>query len=60
VINPELNTKAPAVVAFLKKLSWKPEEIGAVMLAVEGGAKPEAAAEKWIADNPARVAGWLA
>lgn len=60
VINPNLNTKAPAVVAFLKKLSWKPEEIGAVMLAVEGGAKPDAAAEKWIADNPARVAGWLA
>lgn len=60
VINPGLHTKAPSVVAFLKKLSWKPEEIGAVMLAVEGGAKPEAAAEKWIADNPARVAGWLA
>lgn len=59
VINPALNTKAPAVVAFLKKLSWKPEEIGAVMLAVEGGAKPDAAAEKWIADNPARVASWL-
>jgi len=60
VINPGLNTKAPAVVALLKKLSWKPEEIGAVMLAVEGGAKPDAAAEKWIVDNPARVAAWLA
>lgn len=60
VINPNLNTKAPAVVAFLKKLSWTPEEIGAVMLAVEGGAKPEAAAEKWVSDNPARVASWLA
>lgn len=59
VINPNLNTKAPEVVAFLKKLSWKPEEIGSVMLAVEGGAKPAAAAEKWIADNPERVAGWL-
>lgn len=59
VIHPALNTKAPAVVAFLKKLSWKPEEIGGVMLAIEGGAKPDAAAEKWIADNPARVATWL-
>ena len=47
------------MVAFLKKLSWKPEEIGSVMLAVEGGAKPAAAADQWIADNPARVAGWL-
>ena len=59
VINPGLNTKAPAVVAFLKKFSWKPEEIGAVMLAVEGGAKPAEAAEKWMNDNAARVSGWL-
>ena len=59
VINPGLNTKAPAVVSFLKKFSWKPEEIGAVMLAVEGGAKPAEAAEKWMNDNAARVAGWL-
>lgn len=58
VINPGLNAKAPSVVAFLKKFSWKPEEIGAVMLAVEGGSKPAAAAEKWIADNAARVAEW--
>ena len=59
VINPGLNTKAPAVVAFLKKFSWKPEEIGAVMLAVEGGANPAEAAEKWMNDNAARVSSWL-
>lgn len=59
VINPGLNAKAPDVVAFLKKLSWKPEEIGAVMLAVENGDKPAAAAGKWIAENAARVQGWL-
>lgn len=58
VINPGLNAKAPSVVAFLKKFSWKPEEIGAVMLAVEGGSKPAAAAEKWMADNAARIAEW--
>lgn len=58
VINPGLNAKAPSVVAFLKKFSWKPEEIGAVMLAVEGGSKPAAAAEKWMNDNAARVAEW--
>jgi len=59
VVNPGLQTKAPAVYAFLGKLSLKPEEIGAVMLAVEGGAKPAAAADKWIVDNPGRVQGWL-
>lgn len=59
VVNPGLKTKAPPVYAFLQKLSWKPEEIGAVMLAVEGGAKPDAAVRKWMADNPARVEGWI-
>ena len=34
VVNPGLQAKAPPVHAFLSKLSWKPEEIGAVMLAV--------------------------
>lgn len=59
VINPGLNAKAPTVVAFLRKFSWKPEEIGSVMLAVEGGAKPADAADKWMNDNAARVSSWL-
>jgi glycine betaine/proline transport system substrate-binding protein len=59
VINPELNTKAPQVVAFLKKFSWKPEEIGAVMLDVQNGSKPDAAAEKCIKTHGSRVDGWL-
>jgi glycine betaine/proline transport system substrate-binding protein len=60
VINPGLNTKAPQVVALLKKLSWNAKEMGSVMLDVENGAKPDAAAKKWIAENPTRVADWLA
>ena len=60
VINPALNTKAPQVVAFLKKLSWNAKEMGSVMLDVENGAKPDAAAQKWIAENKARVQEWLA
>lgn len=59
VINPGLHAKAPSAVAFLKNFSWKPEEIGSVMLAVEKGSKPEAAAEKWMNDNAARVAAWI-
>lgn len=60
VINPALNTKAPQVVAFLKKLSWNAKEMGSVMLDVENGSKPEAAAQKWVAENKARVQEWLA
>ncbi len=32
IINPELEKKAPTVVAFLKKFQWKPGEIDSVML----------------------------
>ncbi|RBB93086.1 glycine/betaine ABC transporter substrate-binding protein, partial [Pseudomonas sp. MWU12-2115] len=58
VIHPGLATKAPEVVAFLKKFRWKPEEIGKVMLDVENGAKPAAAADGWVKANPAKVSEW--
>ncbi|MCQ2996623.1 glycine betaine ABC transporter substrate-binding protein [Pseudomonas quasicaspiana] len=55
----ELATKAPEVVEFLKKFQWKSkDEIGEVMLAIQDGAKPEAAAEAWVAKNPERVKEW--
>ncbi len=59
VANPGLATKAPEAAAFLKNFSWSGEEVGAVMLAVSEGAKPEQAAKDWVAKNPERVAGWL-
>ncbi|KQQ68282.1 glycine/betaine ABC transporter substrate-binding protein [Pseudomonas sp. Leaf127] len=56
-----LEKKAPDVVAFLKKFQWQSkDEIGAVMLAIQDGAKPEAAAKDWVAKNPERVAAWTA
>lgn len=57
----ELDAKAPEVVAFLKKFHWNSkDEIGEVMLAVQEGAKPEAAAKDWVAKHPDRVAEWTA
>lgn len=57
----ELDTKAPDVAAFLKKFSWQSkDEIGEVMLAIQEGAKPEAAARDWVAKHPERVAEWTA
>ena len=54
-----LDGKAPEVVAFLKKFSWaSKDEIGEVMLAIQEGAKPEAAAKDWVAKHPERVAEW--
>ena len=59
VANPSLAGKAPEAAAFLKKFSWSGEEVGAVMLAIREGAKPEDAAKDWISKNPERVAEWL-
>ena len=57
----ELGKKAPEVAAFLKKFSWNSkDEIGEVMLAIQEGAKPEAAAKEWVAKHPERVAQWTA
>lgn len=58
VVNPGLSAKAPEVVAFFKKFRWKPEEIGKVMLDVENGAKPAAAADSWVKANAAKVNEW--
>ncbi|ANI16593.1 MULTISPECIES: glycine betaine ABC transporter substrate-binding protein [Pseudomonas] len=59
VANPALEKKAPEVWALLKKLQWKDgAEIGQVMLAIQDGAKPEAAAKQWVASHPDRVKEW--
>lgn len=54
-----LEAKAPEVVAFLKKFSWKDaNEIGEVMLAIQNGQKPDVAAKAWITAHPGRVSEW--
>ncbi|MGO3999746.1 MULTISPECIES: glycine betaine ABC transporter substrate-binding protein [Pseudomonas] len=55
----ELATKAPEVAKFLKNFQWaSKDEIGEVMLAIQDGAKPDAAAKDWVAKHPERVAEW--
>lgn len=56
-----LEKKAPEVAAFLRKFQWaSKDEIGEVMLAIQEGAKPDAAAKDWVAKHPERVAEWTA
>ncbi|WER50259.1 glycine betaine ABC transporter substrate-binding protein [Cupriavidus sp. WKF15] len=59
IVNPGLEAKAKPVVAFLKKFQWKPGEIDSVMLAIQSGTKPDAAADAWISANAERVNAWL-
>jgi len=55
----ELASKAPEVAEFLKRFQWQSkDEIGEVMLAIQEGAKPEAAAKDWLAKHPERVKEW--
>ncbi|WP_191485192.1 glycine betaine ABC transporter substrate-binding protein [Pseudomonas sp. FEN] len=55
-----LEAKAPEVAAFLKKFQWaSKDEIGEVMLAIQDGAKPDAAAKDWVTKHPDRVAEWV-
>ncbi|MEJ8799458.1 glycine betaine ABC transporter substrate-binding protein [Trinickia caryophylli] len=60
VINPELEKKAPEVVAFLKKFQWKTGQIDSVMLAAQNGKKPPEAANAWLSAHPDQVNEWLA
>jgi glycine betaine/proline transport system substrate-binding protein len=59
-VNPGLEKEAPQVVAFLKKFQWKPGEIDSVMLATQNGAKPQDAANTWIAAHKDRINEWVA
>jgi len=57
--HPSFASKAPAAHALLQRLSWGPDEIGAVMLAISEGTTPEQAAKDWVAANPDKVKQWL-
>lgn len=59
VVNPGLEAKSKPVNDLLKNFAWNPGEIDSVMLAIENGAKPEAAAKEWVDAHPQRVSQWL-
>jgi len=60
VANRNFAAKAPKAAAFLAKFNWQADEVGAVMLAIIEGTKPEQAAKDWVAAHPERVNQWLA
>ncbi|KTT37357.1 glycine betaine ABC transporter substrate-binding protein [Pseudomonas rhizoryzae] len=59
VANPALEAKAKPVWDFLKKFAWKPGQVNEVMLAIEEGQTPEAAAKAWVAAHPEEVKSWV-
>lgn len=45
--------------AFLDKFNWTPEDMAKVMVAIQGGETPEAAAKAWVEGNAELVDAWL-
>lgn len=48
----------PEAHKVLSQFNWKDEDMGAVMVDIEEGEKPEAAAQKWVDENKDKVAEW--
>lgn len=53
-----LDEDDPALYTVLDNFFWTPDDIGAVMLAVNDGADPYDAAREWVDANPDKVAEW--
>ncbi|MFA7341542.1 MAG: glycine betaine ABC transporter substrate-binding protein, partial [Candidatus Methanomethylophilaceae archaeon] len=59
IANTTWATSNPDAAGIGERFNWTMDDIGSVMLAIEEGATPAAAAQDWIDDNPDAVAGWI-
>ncbi|WP_026263408.1 glycine betaine ABC transporter substrate-binding protein [Paenibacillus sanguinis] len=48
----------PVAYEFLDRFLWTSEDMGEVMIDIQNGLEPEAAAEKWVKENEAQVLEW--
>lgn len=48
----------PEAHKILSQFKWQEEDMGEIMVAIEEGENPEAAARKWVDDNQDKVAEW--
>lgn len=54
-----LKEEKPNLYGILTRFKWTHDDIQTVMMDVENGTKPEAAAEKWVENNPQKVNEWI-
>ncbi|MNF17107.1 Glycine betaine/carnitine transport binding protein GbuC precursor [compost metagenome] len=54
-----MNEAQPEAYAFLDKFSWTPDDMAEVMIEIQEGAEPEAAAKAWVENNADKVDSWL-
>ncbi|MCG8401916.1 MAG: glycine/betaine ABC transporter [Firmicutes bacterium] len=59
IVRQGLKEEKPEVYALLDNFYWKPADMEAVMVDIEGGMSPDEAARKWIEENNDTVSGWI-
>lgn len=59
IVRKDLKKDKPEVYAILDRFSWSPDDMATVMIWIEDGMAPEAAAKKWLAEHPEQAKAWL-
>ncbi|PYI56443.1 glycine betaine ABC transporter substrate-binding protein [Paenibacillus flagellatus] len=59
VVRLGLKTDQPSAYQVLDRFEWTPDDMAAVMSAIQEGKKPEEAAKQWVDANAAKVEGWV-
>lgn len=54
-----LEEEKPRLYGILTRFQWTNDDIQAVMMDIENGMTPEAAAAKWVENNPEKVNEWI-
>jgi glycine betaine/proline transport system substrate-binding protein len=54
-----LGKDKPSAYRMLDRFHWEPSDMEKVMIRISGGANPDAAAAKWVEENPAIVDEWV-
>ncbi|GAB7078503.1 glycine betaine ABC transporter substrate-binding protein [Megalodesulfovibrio paquesii] len=59
IVRKDLKKDKPEVHAILDRFEWTADDMAAVMIAIEDGMAPDAAARKWLGEHPDKVKAWL-
>jgi ABC-type proline/glycine betaine transport system substrate-binding protein len=54
-----LKDDQPEAFAFLDQFNWTPDDMAAVMIKIQEGETPEAAAKAWVEQNADKVEAWI-
>jgi ABC-type proline/glycine betaine transport system substrate-binding protein len=54
-----LKEDQPEAFAFLDRFNWTPEDMAAIMVQIQEGLTPEAAAKAWVEQNADKVEAWI-